>query len=1102
MSDRRKGVGTTEQVLTEVAAAVDQATGNTAFAADVANFLGDIGRSRQTQLDSILQNANLQGGNFFDQLKKLLELDSSGQTAQITSTVRDIVGRDPTLAQNEEALTNAIVAEETRRNPRLGTPEGQSQLRAITGRARRQAKAVVTENTLGVGSNTRYPVVAYSDKLSTTPEIDPEDTVALPGSNLVRYADDDREESNSPVFLIDAVIWVQGIEISQFVKGQVSISLNGTDGNNAASFTLDNSNDRFVWTERNLIEFYGESALLANAPYIAAIQSRLDAAVNEAVENTTLNFENTAQKSIFAPENLRQFAFTGDEREKAEMFAYKADPNRNPPIKNPKNSIAFARYDLAPNRSIFNRMDPVRIFSLYPFRVPGKQYESGKRLELWCPEFTGYIDNVSLEDDDIRGVSTITIDCHDIKEGVLGKMRVSTDLTSGLATPLEALGFRSGPISTPETGGAPPTPQDRAFQQQFKDNTAGFYDINNTLFYDDVSVTPFSQQVSPNAKLEDAIYSLLVAKEPITIESNNRGVRGVSLGGNFYYDSAQTNIPEARKFLEDWHKFCLFGPKRRPWTRDEMEAVGRGTTSDGTYAPNKVRLWFMLPKEGTGPKNLADLSNVSIQMSHEVNWTNRLEIVRNFASALDYNWMVSPCGDFIVEFPMVDFRPEDFGEFKSSFRVDKGMISTTIGDEQQNPPAGLVVQTGFAAGAGAPDGVAGNLARIFVYSPYIAARYGVEIVNDSIPFLQLKDRAVAQQRAIVMYQKILARSHVMTAQFSYRPFLLPNRPLHHLRRSRIGNVVSMEKNITLGVSPKGEVTCGLDNIRLFTGYYRNQAALETLNEIQQADIANSLDPSNTALLAGIDPVTSPDPIDLQVFNTVAAGESTPSSARVGWGPEAILAPASGIYVLDLDAARPKVAGVESVETAHEPAPEVGDTTTPIVSDEPPNKDKFRANPLAATPLVVTSPFGPRKSPITGKVGTPHNAVDFEAAQGSGLFAVEDGVVRKVGEFDKRSGYTVIINTANGYGVRYQHMDAEKIRASGPMVQVGQEVTAGQLIGYSGGAKGTAGAGQTTGPHLHIQVYGLRDNKTRDITQMCPGPFSGKTAPKSPTKSTS
>ncbi len=1125
MVERRKDVGATpkptkssivkglqDSSLSEPEASEQlQELGQTAenAAETISEALGKDPRSQQIAFDTALSfvNSAAEGRTFVDQLKALLASDGKS-TSQIDAATDTVVRQNPTFAQpgNETKLMQALIDAEIKTSPSLAAPENVEALEEFRAFAAAQAAAVVARTTTKAANSNgsaRYPKVAYHDVLSNSVVQEPEQLVALPakrepgatgkpllpGGKLVRYADNIDHESDNPVFIIDAVIYIQGVEVSQYLKGQVTISLNGTDGNNTASFTLDNSNDRFVWTERNLMTFYGASAALAQAPVYANLIEQIKT-------------QTGVTSNALAADFLEQFAFTQDEDLKAQMYAYKADPGRNPKIRNPKNSICFARFDLAPNRSIFNRQDPVRIFSLYPFRVPGKQYEEGSRYELWMPEFTGYIDNVSLEDDDIRGVSTLTIDCYDFKEAVLNRMRISADLTSGLLVPLDALGFRSGPIST-EKGGAPPTVYDQANQQQFKDNTEGFYDIKNTLYYDDISVTPFAQQISPNSSLEEAVYDLLVAKEPITVEKNNRGVRGVSLGGNFYYDSMQTDATKARKFLEDWHKFCLFGPKRRPWTREEMEAVGAETTTDGAYAPNKIRLWFMLPKEGTGPKNLADLSNVSIAMSHEVNWTSRLEVIKNFVAALDYNFMISPYGDVIVEFPMMDFRPEDFGEFKASLRVDKGLISTSIGDEQASPPAGMIVQTGFAAGADVPGNVAANLARIFVYSPYIAARYGIEIINESIPFLQLKDKNVAQQRSVVLYQKALARSHVLTANFSYRPFLLPNRPLHHIRRSRIGNIVTVDKTISLGVAPMGNVSVGLDNIRMFSGYYRNPNDLAKLHDLQKADLSNSgIDPANTALLTGIDVTESADPIELQVFNTVAAGESTPSSARVGWGPEAILAPASGIYVLDLDKARPKV-GAESVETAHEPASVVGDTTTPIVSEEPPNKDKFRSNPLAATPLVVMSPFGQRTHPVTGKPDF-HAAVDFVADQGTALFAVEDGFVATVSEKDKKSGYTVIINTANGFGVRYQHMDADKIRASGPVLQVKQPVKAGQLIGYSGGTKGTAGAGQTSGPHLHIQVFelGKQGNPRRDITQMCPGPFSGKTAPKSPNKSTS
>lgn len=1055
---------------------------------------GQADQTKQITFDSDLRSLNLvdKNRNFPDQLKALLGLDASNTSLPIRQETQDAVTEDPSLAHDAERLATRLLVNALEQTPSLLETKNVDFLQQNIATAAEQANALVAKTNSGNhGGYARYSKVAYYDVLSNAVVEEPEARVDL--AKLVRYADDDKHEGDSPVFVIDAMVWIQGVEVSEFIKGSLTINLNGTDGCNTASFTLDNSNDQFVWSERNLIGIYGESAVTAGASYLSSIEGRLEAAINDSVQNTTLNFENAPQQSVFSKENLEKFAFTGGEQIKSQIYAYKADPNRNPPIKNPKNSISFARFDLSPNRCIFSRMDPVRIFTLYPFRVPGKQYEEGNRYELWCPEFVGYIDNVAIDDDDIRGVSNITIDCFDIREGVLNRMRTSTQVMSGLAAPLDAaLGFRTGPTSRPGVATAQ-TAQDQAFQEQFKDNTAGFYDINSTQFYDDVSTNVYNQPGS-HKSLEEAIYDYLVGKEPITTETNNRGVRGVTLGGNFYYNSTTTDIPQARQFLEDWHKFCLFGPKRRPWTKEEAEAVGKGTTTDGEFAPNKVRLWFMLPAEGTGAKNLADLSSVSNNMTHGTNWTSRLEVIKNFVAILDYNFMVTPTGDFVVEFGMSDFRPEDFGAFKPTFRIDKGLISSQIGDEQQSPPSSLSVQFGFGDGA-APPGeiVEGQLTSVFVYSPYIAARYGIETVNESIPSISYKDRKIAQQRAIMMYQKLLARCHVLTMSFSYRPFLLPNRTLHHLRRSRMGSIVSVEKTITLGSSPKGEVSCGLDHVRLFTGFYRNKDDLKTINEIQQEDIrTKGMNPNNFDEMFGIDPTTSSDAIELQVFTTVAAGESTPSSARIGWAANSVLAPASGIYVLDLEDARRKTAALaaNSVETNHEPAPQIGDTVVPIAVDQPQPKDKFRWNPIQATPLRVTSPYGPRNDPLTGEPGSGHTAVDFAASNGTPLIAVEDGVIKSA-QVEGISGLTVVLNTTNGYGVRYQHMDPSK-----PTAQPSKTVIkGGTVIGYADST------GRVTGPHLHIQVYKLvKGTPTFDITTMCPGPFSGKSVPKLPSKS--
>ena len=66
----------------------------------------------------------------------------------------------------------------------------------------------------------------------------------------------------------------------------------------------------------------------------------------------------------------------------------------------------------------------------------------------------------------------------------------------------------------------------------------------------------------------------------------------------------------------------------------------------------------------------------------------------------------------------------------------------------------------------------------------------------------------------------------------------------------------------------------------------------------------------------------------------------------------------------------------------------------------------------------------------------------------------------------RCGNTVIVDGADGATYTYCHLAAV-------LVIPGQAVTAGALVGATGGAAETPGAGNTTGPHLHlaIRVYG-------------------------------
>lgn len=91
----------------------------------------------------------------------------------------------------------------------------------------------------------------------------------------------------------------------------------------------------------------------------------------------------------------------------------------------------------------------------------------------------------------------------------------------------------------------------------------------------------------------------------------------------------------------------------------------------------------------------------------------------------------------------------------------------------------------------------------------------------------------------------------------------------------------------------------------------------------------------------------------------------------------------------------------------------------------------------------------------------HDGIDFGVPQGTPLRATAAGVIRNV-DAGVQGGAGVDITTPDGWKVRHWHV-------SKFMLPNGTTVNVGDIIALSGGAKGTWGAGFSTGAHLHWGV---------------------------------
>ena len=128
-------------------------------------------------------------------------------------------------------------------------------------------------------------------------------------------------------------------------------------------------------------------------------------------------------------------------------------------------------------------------------------------------------------------------------------------------------------------------------------------------------------------------------------------------------------------------------------------------------------------------------------------------------------------------------------------------------------------------------------------------------------------------------------------------------------------------------------------------------------------------------------------------------------------------------------------------------------------------------------VFITQRFGKTAGSARLYASGTHNGMDFRASQGTPVKTMLAGTVEGTGNTDEMNaqlrrtgqpvcgsyGRWVLIKHGNGLTSVYAHLSAT-------IVQKGQSVKTGEIIGYSGGTPGYNGSGYSTGPHLHVGLF--------------------------------
>lgn len=123
-----------------------------------------------------------------------------------------------------------------------------------------------------------------------------------------------------------------------------------------------------------------------------------------------------------------------------------------------------------------------------------------------------------------------------------------------------------------------------------------------------------------------------------------------------------------------------------------------------------------------------------------------------------------------------------------------------------------------------------------------------------------------------------------------------------------------------------------------------------------------------------------------------------------------------------------------------------------VAEEAAEKAQSWLRPVVAK---ITSKFGYRTDPKTGKQNAFHNGIDLAVPLGTEIKSPMPGVVDAITSGGD-GGNQIILKHDNGYKTGYAHLSKQ-------LVKKGDKIKQGDIIGLSGNT------GKSTGPHLHFTL---------------------------------
>lgn len=579
-------------------------------------------------------------------------------------------------------------------------------------------------------------------------------------------------ERQRTIYLHDFIVYIAGVDVSPYVK---NLSIIYTDRNSPGSCDIVLTNPFDQWLLR-LDNFHGTWRLAegkySEKPKYKIFQNK------RALSAQTVQIKNDPQRTD--PNNATTPPPPFDPTTTAGTQAglqYLTDQD------------FMQRYTFGPGSCVFSRFDTVKVYIKNP--------SDPEASDRWIPAFTGTVEGHPFTTDFVNGKSNINLTCYDCRH-ILQGMRIAVNpVTNNNFTVLQSTANGQQAVIDQWDAGF--------FKDIYPTNTRNVLYENvfaGQSFVDSVSLilTGKTNWVNGSKAVDGFAGAAFGFFQPGQVyryanPKNASGKAGTT--GNFVTD------------LESWDNLCLFGMTGDFWTEQQCRSNGQNSfwnsslaNSNTSTTPLNGSVHWLIPAEGLNITNTITQSTAGLtNVTGNLDWSDRYSLLSNFLKKVDYECTVSGAGDIILEFPMYDFYPKNFGSNSTIYTVDKHIKDESVSDESGDIVTGLeVTTTSVDIAVSAADQTTGNPQhsqlgigpRCVVVSPIMASRYGVRVQAMTLTGIA---KSALQAFAVYEFQKLLADSNKLSFALSYRPYLRPNRPILHATRNRLGHSTTVTLNL-------------------------------------------------------------------------------------------------------------------------------------------------------------------------------------------------------------------------------------------------------------------------------------------------------------------